>query len=118
MAEPQVLYAEDDYINRKLVEIHLKKAGINCDVVSDGEEAWHLIQKNQYEIVILDRYMPGLNGDELARRILCIKPQQKLIAITSDDSEVDNLLKIGFLEVFIKPLVDFKYIEYIQNHLK
>lgn len=117
MPDHQVLYAEDEYINRKLVEIHLNKAGISCQLASDGLEAWHLVQKNRYEVIILDRYMPGMNGDELARKILEINPDQPLIAITSDDSEIDNLKTIGFRHVFVKPLVESEYIECICSYL-
>lgn len=118
MPDHQVLYAEDEYINRKLVEMHLDKAGISCQLASDGLEAWHLVQKNRYEVIVLDRYMPGMNGDELARKILEINPDQPLIAITSDDAEIDNLKKVGFREVFIKPLTDVGYIECIRRYLE
>jgi CheY-like chemotaxis protein len=117
MGTPEVLYAEDEFTNRKLVEIHLQKSGIKCDLASDGLQALEKVREHQYDLIILDQYMPGLNGDELAERIRELYPQIPLIAITSDDAEIDNLKDAGFLEVFIKPLRGKDYIEVIKQYL-
>jgi two-component system response regulator ResD len=117
MAEYQVLYAEDEFTNRKLLEIQLGKSGISCDLASDGTSAYQKFQENQYQVIILDQYMPGMNGDVLARLIRETKPDIPLIAITSDDAETENLKKAGFSEVFIKPLRNKEYIEVIRKYL-
>jgi len=118
MAKYQVLYAEDEFTNRKLLEIHLGKTGISCDLASDGTQALHKIEENQYDVIILDQYMPGMNGDALARIVKQRFPHIPLIAITSDDAEVDNLMAAGFSEVFIKPLRSKQYIEVIKQYLE
>lgn len=117
MAKYQVLYAEDEFTNRKLIEIQLAKAGISCDLASDGHQAMTKFKENSYDVIILDQYMPGYNGDELAKLFLESKPDIPLIAITSDDSEVDNLRSAGFQEIFIKPLRSSDYIELIKKYL-
>lgn len=114
----QVLYAEDEFTNRKLIEIQLGKAGISCDLASDGHQALLKFRENTYDVVILDQYMPGYNGDELARIILEEKPDTPLFAITSDDSEADKLRDAGFKEVFIKPLRTGEYIDQIRKYLR
>ena len=118
MAKFQVLYAEDEFTNRKLLEIHLSKSGISCDLASDGLQALQKVGENEYEVIILDQYMPGMNGDVLARKISQTHPQIPLIAITSDDAELDNLRSAGFREVFIKPLRSKDYIDVIRQYLK
>jgi len=118
MANFQVLYAEDEYTNRKLLEIQLGKAGITCDLATDGNQVLDKIHDNKYEIIILDQYMPGLNGDELAKHIHQEYPELPLFAITSDDSETENLRAAGFLEVFVKPLRGNDYIELLRKYLK
>lgn len=117
MAEYQVLYAEDEFTNRKLLEIQLGKSGISCDLASDGLIAYQKFLENSYRVIILDQYMPGMNGDILARRIRETNTDIPLIAITSDDAEIDKLKQAGFCEVFIKPLRSKDYIEVIQKHL-
>ncbi len=117
MADYQVLYAEDEFTNRKLLEIQLGKSGISCDLASDGTTALHKFLENNYQVIILDQYMPGMNGDVLAGRIREVNATIPLIAITSDDAEIDKLKKAGFCEVFIKPLRNKDYIEVIQKYL-
>ncbi len=117
MAEKRVLYAEDEFTNRKLLEIKLKNHGISCDLAQDGLKAMELFQKNEYDLVILDQYMPGLNGDQVARKIKEQRPDLPLIAITSDDGEIQRLNEAGFNEVFIKPLRGQHYIDSIKNYL-
>lgn len=117
MADYQVLYAEDEFTNRKLLEIQLGKSGISCDLASDGTSAFQKFQENHYQVIILDQYMPGMNGDVLARRIRETNAEIPLIAITSDDAEIENLTRAGFCEVFIKPLRNKEYIEVIRKYL-
>lgn len=117
MAEKRVLYAEDEFTNRKLLEIKLKNHGISCDLAQDGLKALELFQKNEYDLIILDQYMPGLNGDQVARKIREQRPELPLIAITSDDGEIQRLNEAGFNEVFIKPLRGQHYIDSIKNYL-
>ena len=91
LSEKRVLYAEDEFTNRKLLEIKLKNHGISCDLAQDGLKAVELFTQNKYDLVILDQYMPGLNGDQVARKIREINPDIPLIAITSDDGEIQTL---------------------------
>lgn len=117
MANPQVLYAEDEITNRRLLQIQLQRNGISCDLASDGNQAMELYHKHPYDVIILDQYMPGMNGDQVAREILKDNPRAILIAITSDDAEIQSLEQAGFREVFIKPLRGKEYIEIIKSYL-
>lgn len=112
-----VLYAEDEITNRKLLQIQLHRLGIACDTAADGLEAVELYKKNRYPVVILDQYMPGLNGNQVAQVLRDINPSQVLIAITSDDAELATLQNAGFNEIFIKPLRGREYLEIIRGYL-
>lgn len=109
----KILYAEDDASNRKVMELSLQRKGLSVDLASNGTEALRLFETNSYDLVILDWYMPGMNGDELARKIRETSPDIGLVAITSDDLGPDVLGKCGFDEVLVKPLVGTGYIERI-----
>ena len=78
MGTKRVLYAEDELTNRKLIQIRLQEAGIECDTVEDGSEALKLFSSGVYDVVILDNYMPIKNGDEVAREIRKLKPMPPL----------------------------------------
>ncbi len=114
----KVLYAEDEFTNRKLMDIQFKNHGIPCDLAQSGQEALDLFRENSYSLVILDQYMPEYNGDELAREIRKTHPELPLIAITSDDSTVGSLKEAGFNKVFVKPLRGKEYMGIIQKFLE
>ena len=94
-----------------------KNVGIECDLALDGNMALQLFRQNRYDVIILDQYMPGLNGDQVARQIRQSDPEIPLIAITSDDSEINTLRQAGFNDIFIKPLRGQNYLLKIQSYL-
>jgi CheY-like chemotaxis protein len=114
----RVLYAEDEFTNRKLLQIKLRTLGVTCDLAQDGTEAYEMFENNDYALIILDQYMPGMNGDEVAKKIREKNSSIPLIAITSDDREVENLKTSGFNEIFIKPLRGNSYINVINSYLQ
>ncbi|MBN1648904.1 MAG: response regulator [Spirochaetales bacterium] len=114
----RVLYAEDEFTNRKLLQIKLKTLGVQCDLAQDGMEAYEMYEQHDYSLIILDQYMPGMNGDEVAKKIRKKNVSIPLIAITSDDREVDTLKSAGFNEIFIKPLRGNSYINIINSYLQ
>ena len=65
-----VLIADDEPVNRRLLEILLKKWGYGVTVASDGNEAWRALQADAgHRIAILDWMMPGMDGIQLCRKI-------------------------------------------------
>lgn len=113
----RILYAEDEYSNRRILQYRLNREGVACDTAEDGIEALALFQKHPYALVILDQYMPRMNGSEVARRIKEISPDTPLIAITSDDSQIPLLQRVGFERIFLKPLRGDDYIHAIIGYL-
>ncbi|HXH50009.1 MAG TPA: diguanylate cyclase [Terriglobia bacterium] len=66
----KVLVADDEPVNRRLLEILLNKWGYEVSVAADGEEAWRHLQSSTYpRIAILDWMMPGMDGVEVCRKI-------------------------------------------------
>ncbi len=117
MSEKKVLYAEDEYTNRFTVELYFKRNNIIIDTVEDGEEAVMKCKTGNYDLVLLDQYMPKMNGDLAAREIKKLFPNLPLIAITSDDSNNSELMEAGFLEILIKPVKAEEYSEIIKRYL-
>lgn len=118
MGKKKVLYAEDEYTNRKLIEIRLRDAGVDCDLASDGKEALSLFRNGSYDMIILDHYMPEINGDKVAEEIRKSDPKIPIIAITSNDEENEHLRHAGFNEVIVKPLRGYAAIRRILNYLR
>lgn len=65
--------------------------------VSDGLEAINFCQNNEVDLVIMDTYMPNLNGMEASKLILSQNPTQKILMISMDDSIslVKKVFEIG-----------------------
>jgi diguanylate cyclase (GGDEF)-like protein len=65
-----VLIADDEPVNRRLLEILLNKWGYNVTVASDGNEAWRALQgEPRPRIAVLDWMMPGMDGVQVCRKI-------------------------------------------------
>ena len=66
----KILVADDDPINRRLLEMLLVKWNYKVVLARDGNEAWNILrQKDAPKIAILDWMMPGLDGTQICRRI-------------------------------------------------
>jgi CheY-like chemotaxis protein len=67
--ETRVLVVEDSVLDRKLLTLHLGRAGYQPSLASDGLEAWELIAEGRFDVVLLDRSLPSLDGIALLQRI-------------------------------------------------
>jgi serine phosphatase RsbU (regulator of sigma subunit) len=65
----RILLAEDSAASRFLLQRAVEELGHECVVAEDGLQAWDLYRQDGAEVVISDWIMPGLDGDELCRRI-------------------------------------------------
>ncbi|MBL6976025.1 MAG: response regulator [Deltaproteobacteria bacterium] len=65
----QALVADDDEVAARLVSNVLQMAGATVDVVSDGEHAWESARDGDYDILVTDLRMPGMDGSELLSRL-------------------------------------------------
>jgi two-component system response regulator ResD len=117
MKGKSILYAEDEFTNRKIMEIQCRKFGVECALEEDGRKALERCSQEHFDLVILDQYMPGLNGDEIARELKKNHPDLPLVAITSDDSCVPRLKATGFDSVYVKPLRGDDYKELLETYL-
>lgn len=78
-----ILLAEDDDMLRNFIDVSLKRAGYSVISVEDGEEAIEAFNTYTFTVLISDIKMPGINGFELAQKVLSsINPDIKIIFIT------------------------------------
>lgn len=117
MTGKSILYAEDEFTNRKIMEIQCRKFGVECTLEENGRKALTRCSRDRFDLVVLDQYMPGLNGDEVARELKKLHPDLPLVAITSDDSCVSRLKATGFDSVYVKPLRAEEYKELLETYL-
>src|SRR5215213_10127861 len=85
MAYPtKILLVEDDALTRTSLKYLLASAGYQVLEASDGQEGVELFaqQPDAIDLVLSDLMMPRLDGLEMLERLLCLRPQVKLVLIT------------------------------------
>ena len=65
----RVLIVEDHKVNRILLSSILEKMGISYDLAENGEEALHKMDVVQYDLILMDVFMPIMNGIECLSKI-------------------------------------------------
>jgi hypothetical protein len=94
----RVLVAEDTDENRELVSELLKKRGHSVVAVSDGRQALDELEKNQYDIVLMDEQMPRMDGLEATRAIRqkekSTGKHQLVVALTGNVTEEDKRQRV------------------------
>lgn len=84
-----VLVVDDDPACLLLLKMLMEKSGYTTDTAPDGQSALKLTEANDYDVVLMDLMMPGINGIDLARYIRASYPQVPpyLALITAFDLE-------------------------------
>lgn len=99
----RILIVEDERAISDLIKINLTKAGYECTCVYDGMAAADILERNKFDLIILDVMLPGLDGFELMEYI---KPMEiPVIFLTAKASLNDRLrgLTSGAEDYIVKP---------------
>jgi CheY-like chemotaxis protein len=104
-----ILFIEDDPMNRRVVSDMLDVAGAVMTGAESAEIGLRLIDENDFNIVLLDLRMPGMDGFEALERIRArkdAKAQLPVIVVTADIAPDlrDRCLALGADEVMFKPV--------------
>ena len=109
-----VLLVDDEAGLRKAVARFLNRRGLQCRAVGDGAEALEVLRFNDYDVIISDVRMAGMNGRDLLERLRADRPDlvPRLIFSTGDTfaSETATLLKESGVPYLLKPF-DFARLE-------
>ncbi|MFT5700002.1 MAG: two-component system response regulator AtoC [Desulforhopalus sp.] len=102
---PRILLAEDDEIMRISVSDSLKKQGWQVEEAKDGLQALALFERHQYNLIISDIRMPGMDGLTLLKKIRQQSPDTAIVIMTaygSVDAAID-CLRQGATDYVLKP---------------
>jgi two-component system CheB/CheR fusion protein len=103
----KVLVAEDIVLNQLLIKIILEDFGFEVDIVSNGKIAIEYLQKNKYDIILMDLQMPEMNGFEAITYIRAeLNSKIPVIALTADVTTVDveKCIALGLNDYISKPI--------------
>lgn len=103
----RVLVVEDEPELADVVARGLRQAGLAVDLAYDGEAALEKAVATPYEVVVLDRGLPGIPGDEVCRELLAASPAPRILMLTAAgnvDARIEGLA-IGADDYLPKPFV-------------
>ncbi len=105
----RILVAEDNLVNQKLMRLLLGRMGYRADVVANGREAVEAVQRQRYDVVLMDLHMPEMDGMQATtciRAQLDAGDQPRIIAVTADvlDETQARCLAVGMDAYITKPV--------------
>jgi len=102
-----ILIAEDNIVNQKLIERILLKLGYQTDTVADGIQVLRSVEKKDYNIILMDIRMPEMDGLEATQAIRQMSVSQPyIIAMTANgmSNDREECLQNGMNDYVAKPL--------------
>src|ERR1700759_324038 len=105
----RVLVVEDFEVLAEAIGTGLRREGMAVDVVLDGDDALEHLAVTRYDVVVLDRDLPGVHGDEVCRRITAAGAGSRVLMLTAASTIRDRVegLGIGADDYLPKPF-DFE----------
>jgi CheY-like chemotaxis protein len=115
----RILVAEDNQVNQKLALRILEQMGYRADIASNGLEAIESIERQPYDVILMDVQMPEMDGLDATRQIrkLAKATQPHIIAMTANAMEGDRemCLEAGMDDYISKPIRIHELVEALGN---
>jgi DNA-binding response OmpR family regulator len=101
----RVLVAEDEVFMAQAIQSGLRREAMAADIVHDGAAALERAAVNDYDVIVLDRDLPGVHGDEVCRRIAATRPASRILMLTAAGSLREKVagLELGADDYLVKP---------------
>jgi PAS domain S-box-containing protein len=105
----RILVAEDNAVNQQITRAILEKAGFSVDIASDGAELLRALQTAEYDLVVMDVQMPGMDGYQTTRAIRNLDSAVRsipVLAMTANamSGDRERCLACGMNEYVSKPV--------------
>jgi PAS domain S-box-containing protein len=120
----KILLAEDVLINQFLAQTILNDFGFESDVAGNGKIAVELLEKNHYDLILMDLMMPEMDGFEATQHIRTKMDSPKstipIIALTADvtKADVDKCTEVGMNDYISKPFNEIDLLNKIGRLIK
>jgi DNA-binding response OmpR family regulator len=101
----RVLVAEDEEFLAEMIAEGLRRDAVTVDVAHDGLQALHKFEFGVYDVLVLDRDLPGLHGDEVCRRVVASGLLTRVLMLTASASVRERVegLTLGADDYLTKP---------------
>ena len=105
MPKARILAVDDQRYFRELIEEFLVEEGFEAQTASTGEEALHILENVDFDVVLTDLVMPGMDGTELVHRVKQHNAEQDIVVVTGvvDVKTAVDAMKLGASDYLLKP---------------
>ena len=90
LSHPHILFADDDPDTREVVQVLLRHAGFRVSVTGDSSEVMQLLGTDTFDALLLDNWMPNLDGVELCRLIRSFDQKLPIFFCSGAASDADK----------------------------
>ena len=114
-----ILFADDLTDYQSLVAFMLKSTGLDLTLASSGAEALSAVATKPFDLILLDRDMPQMDGYSTARALRELGVTTPIVAVTADTgSDAERAWKVaGCTEMLLKPFSKRDLMKVIERHL-
>ena len=115
-----ILVVEDNKINQVVTKKIIQSSNMTCTIVDDGYAALVAIERESFDLILMDINMPLINGFETTRKIREKGIKIPIIALTAFDKEevTEEALAAGMNDIMVKPFEPSKLFQVIHNQVK
>ncbi|MEK9518508.1 DNA-binding response regulator [Streptomyces sp. adm13(2018)] len=91
----RVLVVEDEAFLAEMIAEGLRRDALAVDVAADGLEALRKLRLGEYDVLVLDRDLPGLHGDDVCRRVVAQRLMTRVLMLTAAGTVRDRVEGLG-----------------------
>lgn len=91
----RVLVVEDFGVLARSIATGLRREAMAVDVALDGDDALAHLAVTRYDVVVLDRDLPGTHGDEVCRRLVAEQSETRILMLTASGTVKDRVEGLG-----------------------
>lgn len=114
----KVLIIEDEVSIAELERDYLEISGFEVDILTDGKEGLDKALSEDYDLVLLDLMLPGLDGYEICRRIRATK-EIPIVMVSAKKNDIDKIrgLGLGADDYMTKPFSPSELVARVKAHI-
>ena len=114
------MIVEDNKINQIVTKKIIQGSNMSCTIVDDGYAALVALERESFDIILMDINMPLINGFDTTRKIREKGITIPVIALTAFDKQevVEQAISAGMNDIMVKPFEPAKLFQVIHNQIK
>eukprot|EP00250_Pteridium_aquilinum_P010515 c19442_g1_i1 orf=356-3073(+) len=116
--KPRVLIVEDNVLNRKIIRKLLESFHMDSDDAENGKEAVELCESRSYDMILIDKEMPVMDGHEATRQLRAMGVKSPIIGLTGNalNSDRNEFIAAGVDDFFTKPISRHQLVKLLEAY--